>query len=158
MTIDHLSFMRQAIALSLRSVREGTGGPFGCVIVKDGEIVGRGQNQVAAHHDPTAHAEVEALRDAGQRLGTENLSGCTVYASCEPCPMCHAALLWAKVSAVYYATTHEEAARYGFSIHFIQEDLQRPLAERTIIAGQVGHAEAGEAFAEWRRLNPASSG
>lgn len=149
MTNNHLHFIRQAIDLSLRSVREGTGGPFGAVLVKDGEIVGRGQNQVAAHHDPTAHAEMEAIRDAGRNLGTEDLSGCVVYASCEPCPMCHAALLWAKVAAVYYAYTHAEAARYGFSIEFIEEELARRLPERRLIAGQIGHDEAGAAFEEW---------
>ncbi len=111
---DHQRFMRMAIAMARKSaIEDRTGSPFGCVIVRDGKVVGSGVNQVLARHDPTCHGEIVAIRDACQRLATHDLSGCTVYTSCEPCPMCYAAAWWARVEAVYYAAAIQDALDYG---------------------------------------------
>lgn len=144
-----VAMMREAIRLSLASVAEG-GGPFGCVIVRGGEVVGAGANRVTRDNDPTAHAEVVAIRDACRRLGTFRLDGVDVYASCEPCPMCLAALYWARVGRVFYAATAADAAAIGFDDAFIDAELgRRPAALRAIPLRQMLREEAVAAFAAW---------
>ncbi|HNL82672.1 MAG TPA: nucleoside deaminase, partial [Chitinophagaceae bacterium] len=111
---DRLEFMKEAIKLSENGMKNNDGGPFGCVIVKDGKIIGRGWNKVTGTNDPTAHAEVTAIRDACKNLGTFQLDGCEIYTSCEPCPMCMGAIYWARPSKVFYANTRQDAANIGF--------------------------------------------
>ena len=119
-------FIKKAIQLALDNVTGSTGGPFGAVVVKNGEIVGVGQNQVTKLNDPTAHAEIQAIREACQRLNTFQLDDCELYTSCEPCPMCLGAIFWARPKAVYYACTKEDAAAIGFDDKFIYEQLDDP--------------------------------
>lgn len=116
-------FLQQAVELAMEAVDSGSGGPFGAVVVQGDQVVGRGRNCVLLRNDPTAHAEVEALRDAGQHLGRFHLTGCVLYTSCEPCPMCLAAALWARVEAVVYSGTREDAARAGFDDHLFHAVL-----------------------------------
>ncbi len=143
------AMMRKAIALSVASVAEG-GGPFGCVIVKEGHVVGRGANRVTLHHDPTAHAEIVAIREACASLGSHQLEGCDVYASCEPCPMCLAALYWARPRRVFYASTAADAAAVGFDDAFIDAELgRRPAALRAIPLRQMLREEALAAYEAW---------
>lgn len=141
-------FMRLAIELSIKSVNEG-GGPFGAVIVKDGEIIAASANRVTINNDPTAHAEVMAIREACQKLGTFDLSGCELYASCEPCPMCLSAMYWAHIEKYYYANDQHDAAKIGFDDHFIYEELDKPVENRTLKRVQILHEEAMEAFKLW---------
>ena len=143
-------FMREAIRTSLENVRAERGGPFGSIVVRDGEIVGRGWNQVTSANDPTAHAEVMAIRDACTRLGTFRLDGCTLYASCEPCPMCLSAIYWARISRLYFAATREDAALAGFDDDWIYRELALPLDQRAIPATQYLREEALVALEEWR--------
>lgn len=119
-------FLSEAIRLSLLNVEQGTGGPFGAVLVRNGEIVARGANRVTVDNDPTAHAEVVAIREAGHALGTYDLRGCVLYTSCEPCPMCLAAAYWARVDAIYFAATKDDAAEAGFDDAFLYDEI--PLA------------------------------
>jgi tRNA(Arg) A34 adenosine deaminase TadA len=143
------AMMREAIRLSVASVAEG-GGPFGCVIVREGRIVGQGANRVTRDNDPTAHAEVVAIRDACRRLGSFQLEGCDVYASCEPCPMCLAALYWARPKRVFFAATAADAAAVGFDDAFIDVELgRRPAALRAIPLRQMLREEALAAYAAW---------
>jgi guanine deaminase len=146
------TFMREAIALSLRAIRNNEGGPFGCVIVKDGKIVGRGNNQVTANNDPTAHAEVMAIRNACQELGSYQLDDCIVYTSCEPCPMCLGALYWARPAKIYYANHREDAAAIGFDDSMIYREITLPLAERKIPIEPLLREEAQVAFQEWESI------
>jgi guanine deaminase len=125
-------WMKKAIQLAKENVDTGHGGPFGAIVVKDGEIIGRGCNEVTASNDPTAHAEVQAIREACQHLESFQLTGCEIYTSCEPCPMCIGAIYWARPDAVYYACTKEEAAAIGFDDQFIYEELALPIKERSI--------------------------
>src|SRR5579871_475778 len=118
-----IQYLQQAIDLAREGVEQARGGPFGCVIVRDGEVVGKGANGVTSTNDPTAHAEIVAIRDACQRLGTYQLSECTVYASCEPCPMCLGALYWARPKRVVFAATRHEAAEAGFDDAFIYQEI-----------------------------------
>jgi tRNA(Arg) A34 adenosine deaminase TadA len=143
-------FMHEAIQLSVEKMRSGAGGPFGAVLVRDGEIVGRGWNQVTSGNDPTAHAEVVAIRDACQRLQTYQLDKCELYTSCEPCPMCLAAIYWARIKCVYYANTRQDAAKIQFDDDFIYRQLALPLGQRRLPMQQVMRAEALKVFAEWR--------
>ena len=115
--------MNQAIDLSLKGVEENYGGPFGSIIVKDGKIIGRGNNRVTSNHDPTAHAEVLAIREACSNLGSHELKGCIMYSTCEPCPMCLGAIYWARLETVFYAATREDAAKSGFDDAFIYEQI-----------------------------------
>ena len=140
-------FMRRAIELA----RQGTAGPFGCVIVKDGEIVGEGYARVFETRDPTAHGEVVAIRAAGQRLGTHDLSGCEIYNISVPCPMCIAALYWARISKLYYCCVPEDAAAYGFDNLTLASQLARPLHERSMPAEQIAELrpEALAAYAQY---------
>ena len=143
-------FMLEAIKLSKTGSDNGEGGPFGCVIVKDDEIVGRGNNKVLATNDPTAHAEVVAIRDACKNLGAFQLEGCEVYTSCEPCPMCLGAIYWARPKVIYYANTRQDAAAIGFDDSMIYEECSKPLNERKISMIAVEHDEAAKVFAEWK--------
>ncbi len=140
--------MMKAIALSLQNIEAG-GGPFGAVVVKGDEIVGVGINRVTANNDPTAHAEVMAIRDAAARLERFDLSDCVIYTSCEPCPMCLGAIYWARIKKVYYGNTKQEAARIGFDDGFIYEELAKPLNDRVIAFVQLLPEEAVQAFELW---------
>ena len=145
----HTLFMRRAIELS-RSNIDNNGGPFGAVIVKNGQIVGEGANRVTASFDPTAHAEIVAIRSACATLKTFNLSDCTIYTSCEPCPMCLSAIYWARINAIYYANTKDDAAALGFDDAFVYREISLPTAQRKIPAEQLLHAEGLTAFSFWR--------
>ncbi len=142
--------LRHAIALGTRTLRANRGGPFGAVVVRDGVIVGEGANAVLALRDPTAHAEVIAIREAAARLGTHVLQGCTLYASAEPCPMCLGACYWARVDAVVYASGRAEAARAGFDDARFYEEFARPPAARRLPMRQVAVPEALALLDEWR--------
>jgi len=146
-----LRFMRAAIRLSLEPLRRNAGGPFGAVVVRGDQIVGRGWNCVTSTHDPTAHAEVRAIRDACRRLRTFRLEDCELYASCEPCPMCLAAIYWARLRRVYYANTRRDAARIGFDDAWLYRQMRLPLARRALPLRQVLRAEALAAFRQWER-------
>ncbi len=146
--MTHEDFMREAIELSKKNVENG-GGPFGAVIVKDGKIVGKGANNVVTHTDPTAHAEVMAIRDAAANLGTYDLSGCTIYTSCEPCPMCLGAVYWAHLSKMYYGNTKEDAAKVGFDDAFIYKEMELPVDKRSVPAERILGEEAYKAFQMW---------
>ncbi|MFC0185914.1 nucleoside deaminase [Pseudarcicella hirudinis] len=146
---DQHEFMQKAIELSLKGSSEGKGGPFGAVIVKDGKIVGQGHNNVLNSNDPTAHAEIVAIRDACKNLGTFQLSDCELYTSCEPCPMCLGAIYWARPKKVYYANTREDAAEIGFDDAFIYDEIPLPISERKIQMIPLGREEAQKAFKFW---------
>lgn len=142
-------FMKMAGELALEHLRDGAGGPFGAVIVLDGEVVGRGWNQVTSRNDPTAHAEIMAIRDAGQNLERFDLRGCILYASCEPCPMCLAAAYWARFAAIYYACTRQEAALIGFDDLHIGQQLALPPHRRTLPTRHRKSLVAQQAMQEW---------
>lgn len=142
-------FMREAIRLAEEGMRSGDGGPFGCVIVHDKKIVGRGQNRVTSTNDPTAHAEVVAIRDACQTLSTFQLDDCELYTSCEPCPMCLAAAYWARIPRLFYGNTRRDAAAIGFDDAFIYEQIPLPLTERRLQMKPLLREEAQRAFQEW---------
>jgi guanine deaminase len=144
-------FMGHAIDLSVRQMRAGAGGPFGAVIVKDGKVIAEGWNQVTSTNDPTAHAEVTAIRRACQELGTFDLKGCEIYTSCEPCPMCLAAIYWARLDRIYYGNTRQDAAAIGFDDEFLYQELPKPINERSIPTAQLDAARAKAAFDEWER-------
>lgn len=143
------AFMQEAIRLSVSNVEAGNGGPFGAVVVKDGKIIARGVNQVTATNDPTAHAEVVAIRNACAALNSFQLDDCEIYASCEPCPMCLAAIYWARPSKLFYACSKEDAAAINFDDAFIYEEIARPVAERKIFTRQILREEALDAFTKW---------
>ena len=140
--------MRKAIELSLRNVAEG-GGPFGAVIARNGEIVATGVNRVTSNCDPTAHAEVSAIRAAAKVLGTFDLSGCEIYTSCEPCPMCLGAIYWAHLDRMYYGNNQHDAAKIGFDDAFIYRELELPIADRRLKAEELLPEEAIRAFRAW---------
>jgi tRNA(Arg) A34 adenosine deaminase TadA len=142
-------FMRDAIRLSEEGVRSGRGGPFGCVVVRGGRVVGRGNNQVTSTCDPTAHAEVVAIRDACRALGTFQLADCTLYASCEPCPMCLSAIYWARIPEVFYGNSRQDAAGIGFDDDFIYQQIPLPVGERRVAMHQLLAGEARGAFSAW---------
>ena len=143
-------FMRHAIRLATENVSSGHGGPFGAVIVRDGRVVSVGVNQVTATNDPTAHAEVVAIRRACAGLGVFSLDDCAIYTSCEPCPMCLAAIYWSRMSAIYYGNTAADAAAAGFDDAFLYEELKKPVGERKIPAERLLGDEARENFEAWR--------
>lgn len=142
-------FMRQAIALSRRGMAGGAGGPFGAVVVRDGVVVAEGWNQVTSTNDPTAHAEVVAIRRACTALGRFDLRGCTVFTSCEPCPMCLAALYWSRCEAVVYGNDRLQAAQAGFDDDFLYAEIPKPIAERSLTMRRLQEAAALEVFQEW---------
>ncbi len=142
-------FLRRAIALATENVLTGKGGPFGALVVRSGKIVGEAANSVTATNDPTAHAEVNAIRAAAKTMGTFTLTGCELYTSCEPCPMCLAAAYWARIDAVYYGARAADAARAGFDDAFLYAELRKNSADRKLRATQLLGAEAWASFAAW---------
>jgi guanine deaminase len=142
-------FMREAIGLSFKMMRRGAGGPFGAVVVKGNKVVGRGCNKVTSTNDPTAHAEIVAIRDACRRLKTFDLNGCDLYTSCEPCPMCLSAIYWARLRTVYYGNTRKDAARIAFDDDFIYREVALPIRKRSLLMKQLLRDEAIAAFKEW---------
>jgi tRNA(Arg) A34 adenosine deaminase TadA len=143
-------FMRHAVRLSAERMREGAGGPFGAIIVKEGEVVSEGWNCVTSTNDPTAHAEVTAIRRACEALGTFSLKGCEIFSSCEPCPMCLAAIYWARLDRVTFASSREEAAAIGFDDALIYGEVSKPVADRVIPMIKLALPEAEAVFAEWQ--------
>ncbi len=142
-------FMSRAIELAKNGVETNAGGPFGCVIAKDGEIIGEGNNRVTSTNDPTAHAEVVAIRNACNKLSSFQLDGCTIYTSCEPCPMCLGAIYWARPERVFYACTRTDAAEIGFDDDFIYEELEKDNGDRKLELTNLMRDEALEIFAQW---------
>lgn len=141
--------MRRAIELAQDGMNAGAGGPFGAVVVKDGEIVGEGFNRVTSTKDPTAHAEVVAIRNACEKLNSFQLDDCTIYTSCEPCPMCLGAIYWTRPAKIFYAATHEDAARVGFDDRFIYEEIKKPIEKRQIETVNLLRAEGLTVFENW---------
>lgn len=141
--------MQRAIDLAVENVRNG-GGPFGAVIARGGEIVAEGVNRVTSQHDPTAHAEVQAIRKACSKLNTFDLTGLDIYASCEPCPMCLGAIYWAHLDHLYFAGTKDDAARIGFNDAFIYKELPLPIHERKLPTEAMMNAEAQAPFVAWQ--------
>ncbi len=141
--------MREAVRLSIRQMRLGDGGPFGAVVVRNGKIISRGWNQVTSTNDPTAHAEMVAIREACRRLKTFQLDDCELYASCEPCPMCLSAIYWARLKKVYYGNTRSDAANIGFDDDSIYREIPLPIPERSLPMKQLLRKEALIAFKEW---------
>ena len=146
------SFMQRAVELSRTQMRAGLGGPFGAVIVRDGRIIAEGCNQVTSANDPTAHAEIVAIRAACRVLGTFVLAGCDLYTSCEPCPMCLAAIYWAHLDRVYYANDRADAARIGFDDESLYREVAMPIEARSLPLVHLPLAEAAATFAEWETL------
>jgi tRNA(Arg) A34 adenosine deaminase TadA len=144
-------FMLRAIELSAENVRSGRGGPFGAVVVHDGRIIGEGANSVTSANDPTAHAEVVAIRHACRSLDRFHLEDCQIYATCEPCPMCLGAIYWARLSAIFFANTKADAASIGFDDSYIYEQLNRPIESRSIPMLQILRTEALRVFEDWQR-------
>ena len=147
---EQKKFMREAIRLSIENVASGNGGPFGAVIVKDGEVIGRGVNEVTGVNDPTAHAEIVAIREACQNLNSFQLEGCEIYCSCEPCPMCLGAIYWARPAKIYYANTKKDAADIDFDDVFIYDELDLAIDQRKLPTIQLLQDEAQIAFSQWR--------
>ena len=147
----HQQFMREAIKLSLKNI-EQNGGPFGAVIVKEGNIIATGENRVTANNDPTAHAEITAIRAAAQKLNSFNLSGCSIYTSCEPCPMCLAAIYWARIDNIFYGNTKLDAKDIGFDDSFIYDEIALPSNKRSIKTTQLLRDEAIVGFKKWSEL------
>lgn len=145
---NDLKFMRKAIAISKKSVENG-GGPFGAVVVKDGVMIAASNNRVTLNNDPTAHAEVMAIRKACKKLNTFDLTGCVLYASCEPCPMCLSAMYWAHIDHYFYANQKEDAKSIGFDDQFIYEELDKPVSKRFMPREQILRDEAMEVFRMW---------
>ncbi len=142
-------FMARAIQLSIDNVRSGRGGPFGALVVKSGVVIAEAANQVTATNDPTAHAEVLAIREACKKLGAFELEGCEIYTSCEPCPMCLGAIYWARLSGIYFANGGVDAARIGFDDSLIYNEMAQPLSQRRIPMIQIMREQALEAFRVW---------
>ncbi|PJA08754.1 MAG: tRNA-specific adenosine deaminase [Flavobacteriales bacterium CG_4_10_14_0_2_um_filter_32_8] len=141
-------FMLEAIKISIENVKNN-GGPFGAVIVKDGKIIARGVNRVTTNNDPTAHAEVNAIREAAAQLKSFDLSDCEIYTSCEPCPMCLGAIYWARLSKIYFANNKTDAKNIGFDDSFIYNEIEKPYQERVIPTIQMMRNEALKAFQNW---------
>lgn len=148
-TPPNQELMRRAIALATENVVSGKGGPFGALVVREGKIVGEGANSVTATHDPTAHAEVNAIRAAARALKTFTLTGCELYTSCEPCPMCLAAAFWARIDAVIYGSSAEDAARAGFDDAILYGEFRKDAAARALPETQLLRDEAWTSFAAW---------
>ena len=144
-----VQFMREAIRLSRQKMRANQGGPFGAIVVRNGKIVGRGWNQVTSTNDPTAHAEVTAIRDACKKLKRFHLEDCELYTSCEPCPMCLGAVYWARLKTIYYANTRKDAAKIQFDDNFIYREIGLPIPSRKIPMKPLLRKEALEVFKEW---------
>jgi tRNA(Arg) A34 adenosine deaminase TadA len=147
-------FMNIALDLARDNMKNLNGGPFGAVIVKNGEIIAQGINRVLKENDPTCHAEIVAIRNACKKTGTYHLHGCVIYSSCEPCPMCLAAIYWARIDKLYYAAGKKDAARAGFADDHIYQEINRHPIERTIPSKQIMKKQAIEVFKGWNELNP----
>ncbi len=150
MTEEDKTFMNRAIAVAKNGMDSNVGGPFGCVIVKDGEIVAEGCNKVTSSNDPTAHAEVVAIREACQKLNAFQLDECIIYTSCEPCPMCLGAIYWARPKKVFYGCTREDAAKIDFDDQLIYDEISIDIADRQIAFVNIMRTEANEVFEKWR--------
>lgn len=146
------NYMKEAIYQAIESLEHNNGGPFGAVVVKDGIIIGKGYNQVTVNNDPTAHAEIVAIREACKTLNTFNLEGCEIYASCEPCPMCLASIYWANINKLFYAATKEDAAKAKFNDAHIYEEIALPKNERKLQAIQLMRDDALKVFEKWNKL------
>jgi guanine deaminase len=142
-------FMKEAIRLAVENVLSGNGGPFGAVIVKNGEIIARGTNHVTTNNDPTAHAEVVAIREACKQLGSFQLEGCEIYASCEPCPMCLGAIYWARPDKIYFAASKHDAAAVGFDDSFIYQEIPLPIEQRSLFTERITSEDFQEPFNVW---------
>ncbi len=149
MTEQDVAFINHAIKLSEEGINADAGGPFGAIVVKDGKIIAEGYNKVTSTNDPTAHAEMVAIREACKKLNSFQLDGCVIYTSCEPCPMCLGAIYWARPDAVYYACTKEDAAEIGFDDNFIYEEINIPMEKRSIKFFNVGRDEGKLIFKNW---------
>ena len=144
-----LKFMQEAIKMGIEGMNSNDGGPFGCVVVKGNEIVGRGHNKVISTNDPTAHAEVSAIRDACKNLNSFQLDDCEIYTSCEPCPMCLGAIYWARPAKIYYANNRQDAANIGFDDSLIYDEINKPLENRLINIECIGREDALKMFELW---------
>lgn len=149
--MDKNKYMQLAIDLAKENVKKGFGGPFGAVIVKNGEVIAQAANSVTSTNDPTAHAEVNVIRQACKKLNTFNLSGCEIYASCEPCPMCLSAIYWARIDKVYVAATKKDAADAGFDDEFIYKELDLPENKRQLRTSELLMEEGQKPFIEWKQ-------
>ncbi len=146
---DHQKFMLRAIEISHKRMSQGFGGPFGAVIVKNGEVIAEGYNKVTSANDPTAHAEISAIREACEKLDTFNLEGCEIYTSCEPCPMCLSAVYWARLDRLYFSNTREDAAAIGFDDAHIYDEIPKELGDRKIPTIRLELDEAKHVFEAW---------
>jgi guanine deaminase len=151
--LDHLAFMKKAVEIARKNVETNNGGPFGAIVVKEGKVIGVGKNEVTALNDPTAHAEVQAIRAACKSINSFQLDGCEIYTSCEPCPMCLGAIYWTRPKAVYYACTKEDAANIGFDDHFIYEQLSLRAEKRSITMKQIFPQNGYSPFSAWKTSN-----
>ena len=143
-------FMEEAIALAEKGIKNDEGGPFGCVVVKDDKIIGRGNNKVTSTNDPTAHAEIIAIRDACKNLNSYQLENCEIYTSCEPCPMCLGAIYWARPKVIYYGNSRKDAAKIGFDDSMIYDEISSDLTSRKIPVINICRKKANQTFAEWQ--------
>lgn len=150
MSDNREAYMRLAIQLSAEGMQQAQGGPFGAVVVKDGKIVGQGSNQVTSTNDPTAHAEVVAIRNACKNLNSFELFGAEIYCSCEPCPMCLSAIYWARISRIYFANTRKDAAGIGFDDDFIYHEIPKAIEQRAVPAIAMLRSEAQQVFVAWQ--------
>lgn len=153
MTSEQEKFMKEAIRLAGLNMEKAHGGPFGCVIVKDGKIIASAHNEVIINNDPTAHAEIVAIRKACKSLNTFQLEGCEIYTSCEPCPMCLGAIYWSRPSKVYYAASRQDAAKAGFDDNYIYQELSLPIPKRDIPFEQIMQKEVRKIFHLWNNNN-----
>jgi len=153
---EHQKWISLAVQESFDGMNQGHGGPFGAVVVKNGELVSKGHNCVIKNNDPTAHAEVQVIREACLKLNSFQLTDCVIYTSCEPCPMCMGAIYWARPKAVYYANTKKDAASIGFDDQFIYEELAVDLQHRKLSLIHINHPDAIKAFQEWQSKNDKS--
>ncbi|MBC7467494.1 MAG: nucleoside deaminase [Bdellovibrio sp.] len=144
-------FLKKSIDLSRTNMSKNMGGPFGAVITKDGKVIAEGSNQVTSTNDPTAHAEMVAIRNACKTLNTFDLAGCEIYSSCEPCPMCLSAIYWARLDKIYFANSRQDAADIGFDDDFIYQEIPKPLESRKLACVHVSSPEANAVFKEWMK-------
>ncbi len=145
----HKEFLEQVIDMATKNVKDGLGGPFGSLVVKDGKIIGRGVNHVTVSNDPTAHAEIIAIRDACKNLNNFQLDGCIIYSSCEPCPMCLGAIYWARLKMLVFAASQNDAATAGFDDHFIRKEMEMPFEKRSIKTMKITPDTYLAPFKEW---------
>ena len=148
--MKNINFMKRAIELSIQNIKDN-GGPFGCVIVKENKIISEGINRVTFNNDPTAHAEIIAIRNACEKLNTFNLEKCELYTSCEPCPMCLSAIYWSHIDKIYYGNSRSDASKIGFDDDFIYNELNKELSTRSIPMKQINQNEAKKAFLYWEQ-------